>query len=173
MVLMEKKKIYLAGPDVFRPNALEIGAKLVQRCAEAGFEAWFPLDNDISGTSNRFELGKEIALANMQMIRDCDIVLANVEPFRGPSADIGTVYECAFAKALGKYVVTYGLMSDYQERVIGQVPHDGMSVEDWGVWDNIMLVHGTDCHCSSIISALLYLQGHFEKPFKASCKELF
>jgi nucleoside 2-deoxyribosyltransferase len=155
------KKIYLAGSDVFLPNALEIGARLVQKCAEVGFEALFPLDNEISGPSDKFEMGKEIALANMQMIRDCDIVLANVTPFRGPSADIGTVFECAYAKALGKYVVAYGPMSDYKDRVIGEVPHDGMHIEDWGAWDNIMLVHGTDHHCASFGSALIHLKEKF------------
>ncbi len=43
------KKIYLAGPDVFLPNAIEEGERLKALCEEYGYEGLFPMDNIISG----------------------------------------------------------------------------------------------------------------------------
>jgi nucleoside 2-deoxyribosyltransferase len=138
------KKVYLAGPDVFKPRAKMIGETLKRALARHNLEGLFPLDNEIDLVDSPYENGKKIALANMDMIRSCDAVLANLKPFRGPSADVGTVWECAFAKGLGKIVVGYEYEIEYKHNVIGKVPHDGMAVEDFNVWDNIMLVHGLD-----------------------------
>ena len=138
------KRVYLAGPDVFKPNAKDIGDVLCRSLNRRGIVGLFPLDKEIDLGPNKYTNGRSIALANVEMIKSCDAVLANLEPFRGPSADIGTVWECAYAKGLGKIVVGYGMGSDYRFNVIGKIPHDGMMVEDFCVWDNIMLVHGID-----------------------------
>lgn len=151
-------KIYLAGPDVFKPNAKEIGKQLVATVRSYGFEGLYPLDNEISGEESKFHLGKMIAEANMKMIHDCHIVLANLEPFRGPSADCGTVWECAFAKGLGKTVYGYNFdPTKYKDKVIGKLPHDGMHVEDFDTWDNIMLTHGIDEAFANIQTVLSIL----------------
>ncbi len=41
------------------------------------------------------------------MIDDCDIVIANLDSFRGKECDSGTVWECGYAYALGKRVYAY------------------------------------------------------------------
>jgi|SRR5690606_31807502 len=139
------EKIYLAGPDVFRPDAKEIGRQLTLLVGNYGFEGLFPLDNEILLDGSKTSNGRKIAEANMEMIRGCDIVLANLEPFRGPSADCGTVWECAYAKGLGKKVYGYNFDSTrYKDKVLGKIPHDNMFVEDFDTWDNIMLVWGID-----------------------------
>ena len=51
------KKIYLAGPDVFLPNAIEEGERLKALCQDYGYEGLFPMDNVISG-----QIPQEIAL---------------------------------------------------------------------------------------------------------------
>ena len=38
-------KIYLAGPDVFLPDAIEIGRRKVEICARHGLTGLYPLDN--------------------------------------------------------------------------------------------------------------------------------
>ena len=38
-------RIYLAGPEVFLPDPLAMGAKKVALCAKHGFEGVFPLDH--------------------------------------------------------------------------------------------------------------------------------
>lgn len=40
-------KIYLAGPDVFLPDAVEIGRHKVAVCAAHGVTGLYPLDNEI------------------------------------------------------------------------------------------------------------------------------
>jgi nucleoside 2-deoxyribosyltransferase len=42
-----RPRIYLAGPEVFLPNANDIGAAKAALCAEAGFEGVFPLDTGL------------------------------------------------------------------------------------------------------------------------------
>jgi nucleoside 2-deoxyribosyltransferase len=173
-----KYKVYLAGPDVFKPNAKEHGKALVNLLDHWNMEGLYPLDNEIDTVAiereplggfgpnivaNKVDIGKAIALANMEMIQRCDAVLANLEPFRGPSADVGTVWECAYAKGLGKIVCGYNAVNlDYKFKVLGKVPHDGMLVEDFGVWDNIMLVHGIDILEQSIQDALTKIKSKLD-----------
>ena len=44
-------KIYLAGPDVFLPDAVEIGRQKAAICAAHGLTGVYPLDNAIDLTS--------------------------------------------------------------------------------------------------------------------------
>src|SRR5262245_42850299 len=92
--------VYLAGPDVFLSDACAPGARLKAICNAAGLEAHLPLDADLASAP-------AIAAANEARIRACDGMLANLTPFRGPSADAGTIYEVGYARALGKVIVGY------------------------------------------------------------------
>eukprot|EP01062_Namystynia_karyoxenos_P073947 TRINITY_DN70772_c0_g1_i1.p1 TRINITY_DN70772_c0_g1~~TRINITY_DN70772_c0_g1_i1.p1 ORF type:complete len:345 (+),score=107.99 TRINITY_DN70772_c0_g1_i1:86-1036(+) len=101
-------KIYLAGPDVFRADALEIAEKKKAICREYGLEGMFPLDNCLSleGMGPR-EAAHAIAEANEALMRSADGCIANMTPFRGPSMDVGTAYEMGFMRAQGKPVHGY------------------------------------------------------------------
>lgn len=139
-------KAYLAGPDVFYTDAKERGRKMVAMCLECGVEAHFPLDNEINVDGlSKYELAKNIFEANVELIKKCDVVLANLKPFRGPSADVGTVWECGFAKGLGKPVFGY-TSSDttYKSKVLNNCKHDGMLIEDFGLFDNLMVIFGVE-----------------------------
>ena len=85
--------IYLAGPDVFLANALEVGERKRELCRRFGFEGLFPLDQDESVGAD----AAKIFQANCALMRRADIGLFNLTPFRGPSADCGTVFELGFA----------------------------------------------------------------------------
>jgi nucleoside 2-deoxyribosyltransferase len=84
-------KIYLAGPDVFLPDAVEIGRKKAAICARYGVSGLYPLDNavDLSAADASLTIFK----GNEAMMEAADAIIANLTPFRGPSADAGTVYE--------------------------------------------------------------------------------
>src|SRR5687767_606714 len=101
-------RIYLAGPDVFLPNATEMGERKKRLCAEYGFQGMYPMDSeaDINGLAPR-EAGLHIGRLNHNMIRECDVVVANITPFRGPSADVGTVYEMGYGAGLGLVICAY------------------------------------------------------------------
>ncbi|MBL8780542.1 MAG: nucleoside 2-deoxyribosyltransferase, partial [Alphaproteobacteria bacterium] len=83
--------VYLAGPDVFLPDAVDVGRRKVEICDKYSLRARFPLDAVINGEGLEPEAHAfVIAQANEEMIRGSAIVLANISPFRGPSLDPGT-----------------------------------------------------------------------------------
>ena len=90
-----------------------------------------------------------IARRNETHIRLCDAVLANLTPFRGPSADPGTVYEVGFARGLGRPVFGFTCVTaDYAARV-RSLPGSGhrqdgagLLIEDSGLADNLMIACG-------------------------------
>ena len=97
-------KVYLAGPDVFRPDAMAWAERARAACAAAGHQALVPLDGVETTATGIFD-------ANIDLVRSADVVLANLNPFRGCEPDSGTCVEIGFALALGKPVIGY-LASD-------------------------------------------------------------
>lgn len=149
------KSIYLAGPDVFLPNAVDVGIKKSILCKKYGFKGNYPLDNEIVEYSypTKRKMGFSISKANQEMIRKSDIVIANLTPFRGPNADVGTVFEVGYACALGKLVVGYSNMTMlHTERVKhGSMINAGhgmdandMFIEDFDLNENLMIDGGIE-----------------------------
>lgn len=163
---MRVKIVYLAGPEVFLPNALEIGAAKKAICARHGLEGLFPLDNalDLSGLSPQ-QAGRAIFDANVVLMRQADAVIANLSPFRGPGCDPGTAFEVGFMHALGKPVFAYAntaqdhaaRVADFhagrlERRADGRlVDPEGLEVEDFGLIDNLML-DGAALHGGCFVS---------------------
>ena len=77
------KKVYLAGPDVFLPDATEIGARKKQLCAEYGFEGLLPLDNEPKNVSPPLAAAGEIYRGNLRLMQAADFIIAHLTPFRG------------------------------------------------------------------------------------------
>ena len=95
-----KMKIYLAGPDVFLPDAVEIGRRKVDICARHGLTGLYPLDNAFDAAAGDASL--RIFRGNEAMMIEACAVIANLTPFRGPGADSGTVYELGYMAGRGK-----------------------------------------------------------------------
>lgn len=137
------KKVYLAGPDVFRADSIEWGRYLKQLCREAGLEGLYPLDNEISHAGSPYETARAIALANMVMIRQADGVVANLQWFRGQEPDSGTAFEVGAAIALNKPVWAYfpdqGSLKDQIETDRNGFDAEGLLVEDFGLPRNLMM----------------------------------
>src|SRR5438067_177093 len=101
-------RVYLAGPDVFLPNATLQGEKKKAVCQTYGLQGVFPLDAEIAAANKpRRETGLLISQANERLIRSCAALIANMTPFRGVSTDVGTAYEMGFGCALGLVVFAY------------------------------------------------------------------
>src|ERR1700685_3471333 len=98
-------KIYLAGPDVFLPDAIELGRRKVQLCARHGLVGVYPLDNAIDIAAQ--DSSRQIFRGNETMMIEADAIIANLTPFRGPGADAGTVYELGFMVGRGKLSLGY------------------------------------------------------------------
>src|SRR3982075_2375063 len=149
-------KIYLAGPDVFLPDAVDIGRRKAELCRHHGLTGLYPLDNSVELAAKDASL--KIFRGNEAMMNEADAIIANLTPFRGPSADAGTVYELGYMAGRGKLLFAYS--NDpvaYTERVArthnltksssGQViDRDGLTVEDFGLPDNLMMIHALDVH---------------------------
>lgn len=141
------KKIYLAGFDVFRVNAAAHGEYLKRICEIHGFTGIFPLDNEAPEGLSGVALAHWIYEANISLIRGADIVMANMNNFRGAEPDSGSCFEIGFAVALGKQVWAY---LDDARPLIDQVSyahseagvfldHDGYVIENFGLSRNLMI----------------------------------
>ena len=115
-----------------------------------------PLDEleDSTAASIGLPEWRQIALRNEAHIRGCVGVIANLTPFRGPSADVGTVYEIGFARGLGLKVFGYATMTtSFLERTLSLASGqqngdgswrdaDGLLIEQFGLFDNLMIEGG-------------------------------
>ncbi len=145
------KKIYLAGFDVFRPDAVEHGEYLKSLCLQYGFEGLYPLDNAAPAGLRGAVLAQWICDANLALLRSADLVMANLNAFRGHEPDSGTVFEVGYGHALGKPVWAYtdetrslvgqlAVMDDAQAQGTARfVDEAGFTVEDFGLPLNLMI----------------------------------
>ena len=141
-------KIYLAGPDVFRANAIEHLNTLKELCIEYGFIGLAPLDNVIEiPEENKFTPfhSKLIFKANVELIRECDVIIANVLPFRGACADDGTAWELGCGYALGKKLYGYSEFNNLSLKAITNImfeldrQQEFTEVENFGNTVNLMI----------------------------------
>lgn len=153
-------KVYLAGPDVFLPDALAMGQRKAEICRDHGLTGLYPLDNTIDLTAPDASL--QIYRANEAMMRTADAIIANLTPFRGPGADAGTVYELGFMASSGKTCFAYSNQpGTYLDRVRrqtgyaetgGPVDPQGLAIENFGLADNLMMIHALDLYGAPLVT---------------------
>ena len=146
------QSLYLAGPDIFRPDAVERGEHLKALCTRHGFEGLFPLDAQVAGhaTGEPMDTARWIYRADIGLLDAADAVLANLDFFRGAEPDSGTCFEVGYAIARGKPVYGYvpedGSLAD---RIRARCPEylganagndaQGWQLEEFGLPLNLML----------------------------------
>jgi len=138
-------KAYLAGPDVFLPNAAAQAATKIAMCAAYGLTGIAPFNPNLDLSLPPAELWRRIFADDLQMMRDCDIIIANLTPFRGASADAGTLVELGWF--LGQAKPAYGYSNSAerfatrarQQMALVPDPLPGIEVEDFGLADNLMI----------------------------------
>ena len=146
-------RVYLAGPDVFLPAPKAWAERKKAICARhglAGISPFDPLAEEPEAWS-ALPNWHGIGLRNEAHIGGADAVIANLTPFRGPSADAGTVFEIGFMRALGRPVFGYATTArPFTERTLDWIGPDadalrdaeGLSVERFGLFDNLMIAVG-------------------------------
>lgn len=152
---MMKRRIYLAGPEVFLREAEAVFEAKREICRRYGFQGVSPLESHLDAEPiPQSQWGWRISRSNEACMRSCDLAIANLTPFRSPSADPGTAYELGFMRALGKPVLGYtNVCGTLRERTArhfggqlqardsgsGQEDPEGLLVEDFDLVDNLML----------------------------------
>ena len=155
-------KIYLAGPDVFLPDAIAIGQRKREICLRHGVTGLYPLDNIVDLAAPDASL--QIFRGNEAMMDEAHAIIANLTPFRGPGADPGTVYELGYMAGRGKFCLAYCNDPEiYAERAARfttvtrvsdkrLIDRDGLTVEDFGLPDNLMMIHALDLHGRPLVT---------------------
>ncbi|PXX89520.1 nucleoside 2-deoxyribosyltransferase [Marinobacter vulgaris] len=150
--MAKPKRIYLAGPEVFFPaeEHQAIVAEKKRLLREYGFEGVDPLDTELAFSGNEAKLrrGHRIFRANRELMDSCDAIIANLTPFRGISADPGTVFEVGYMTGQGKPAFGFTLDRRYYRERAGATELDelGHTVEDFEMRDNLMIeggIHGS------------------------------
>jgi len=171
---------YLAGPDVFYPDALQRGAEKKAKLASVGITGHFPSDNEIGAEEfhDPRRASRLIGAANEQMMLDCcgtgriGVILANMEPYHGPSMDVGTGCEVGFMSALATLknnIIIIGYTNDprtFETRVIEDLYKknvsvkngriygaDGMMIEAFGGVDNLMITHAVEKTGGAVVAS--------------------
>ncbi len=161
------KKIYIAGPDVFELDSIEIGQRYKKLCQQYGFIGLYPLDNEVNFNQKPKKIAKDIYNANIKLIKEADIVIANLNSFRGKEADSGTIWECGYAFALGKEV--YGYMNNTQEYINSFSKEETITNEEHGLLDlNNRVIENFSLPINLMIgcSTTKILEGNFETVLK-------
>ena len=155
-------KIYLAGPDVFLPDAIAIGQRKREICQRHGVTGLYPLDNRVDLAAPDASL--QIFRGLEAMMDTADAIIANLTPFRGPGADPGTVYELGYMAGRGKFCLAYcndpeiyaarAARFTTVTRVSDKrlIDRDGLTVEDFGLPDNLMMIHALDLHGRPLVT---------------------
>ncbi|MCX8573057.1 nucleoside 2-deoxyribosyltransferase [Aminobacter sp. MET-1] len=159
-------KIYLAGPEVFLPNAREVLDRKIELTRRYGFVPVSPGDLEVPATDTKRAKGLAISSINERLMTSADMIIANLTPFRGIAADIGTAFELGFMCARGCPAYAFSnMVGDHYARVAGLYAGrieadaqgrprgpDGLAVEDFEMIDNLMLDGGIEARGGTIVT---------------------
>jgi nucleoside 2-deoxyribosyltransferase len=134
---------YLAGPDVFLPDAVAHAARKVEICRRVGLRGLPPLNEDVETADSDLEVWQAIYQKDIAMMERCDIIIANLTPFGGASADSGTLIEVGWFLGKGKPIFGYSNTAEsFESRMRRQLgdAHAQFGVEGFHLPDNLMIV---------------------------------
>ncbi len=140
-------RAYLAGPDVFLPDAAAHAARRAAICRRHGIEPLSPLNEDVEALArmDEREAWRTIFAKDVAMMEAADLCVANLTPFRGASADAGTLVELGWFLGRGRPIFGYSNVSaPFAERSAALLarapdPVPGLAVEGFGLPDNLMI----------------------------------
>jgi nucleoside 2-deoxyribosyltransferase len=159
-------KVYLAGPEVFLSNAREVLDAKIALTRRYGFTPVSPGDLEIAAYETKRGHGLAISAVNEKLMLGAGMIIANLTPFRGIAADVGTVYELGFMCARGCPAFGFSNVArNHFERVnayYGGTVHpdvqgrprgpDGLAVEDFDMIENLMLDGGIEARGGAFVT---------------------
>jgi len=139
-------KAYLAGPDVFLQRAREHADAKIAICAKYGITGCAPLIEPGELTNlPEAQAWRVIYRKDVEMMQECDLIIANLTPFRGASADAGTLVELGWFLGQGKPIFGYSNNAEpfdtrsyaYLAAIADPIPN--LAVEGFSLPDNLMI----------------------------------
>ena len=121
-----KPLVYLSDTVRYEPDAESRYEEMKRVLGEMGFDAVSPCDpvpgTEITDGDNDYTAAARLFDRWQQHVRDCDIILADLNDFRGYEVSTDVGFECGMAFQLGKKM--YGYMGSTAP-MIERVPHFG------------------------------------------------
>jgi len=119
----------------------------VEICARYNIIGRPPLNEDVQSLSTlaEAEAWQTTFRKDLAMMEGCDIIIANLTPFRGPSADAGTLVEVGWFLGRGRPIFGYSnsaaSFAVRSRHHVAAVPDavPGIAVEGFGLPDNLMI----------------------------------
>jgi nucleoside 2-deoxyribosyltransferase len=140
-------RAYLAGPDVFLPRAPDHARRKIEICARFGIIGRTPLNDGLERSPDMADEAFAFAIfrKDIAMMEECDIIIANLTPFRGASADSGTLVEVGWFLGRGRPIFGYSnsaaLFAHRAGAQVAALPDafPGIVVEGFDLPDNLMI----------------------------------
>ena len=169
----EKPIVYISGVERYQKNGDEIFAKRKSICEKYGFEVYTPMDwadgvkeikteNPYIWAYNKFD-------NYQQHVRNCDVLIADLNDYRGYEVNNEVGFECGMAFQLGKKLYGY---QDNTSPLVEKLPHlgeekefrdhTGSNVENFGYPANLMFG-----------SSMKIFEGKFEEIMKQVAEDYF
>ncbi len=169
---MQRPLIYLSGFERYEADGAAAYERMKRICRSYGYEAVSPLDQapgvDKIDTDNPYVWAANVFDNYQEQVRNCDIIIANLNDYRGYEINNDVGFECGMGFQLGKRL--YGYM-DHTDKLINRIPHlgaeegyrdqTGSNVEDFDYPANLMFA------CSMKI-----FEGAFEEIIEKVIKDL-
>lgn len=102
-------KLFLADSNIFYKDCTVRVEKNIDLCEKLGFEAFHPLKSNFHASPDMTpnEMAVAIAQNNLKQLDTSDILVAELEPFRGNEVDTGVAFEIGYMTAKGKKIYAY------------------------------------------------------------------
>ena len=102
-----------------------------------------PLNEDAETAATELEVWQAIYEKDVAMMEKSDIIIANLTPFAGASADAGTLIEVGWFLGKGKPIFGYSNTAErFESRMRKQLgaKQAGLGIEGFHLPDNLMIV---------------------------------
>lgn len=104
---MERKKVYLSGPDRLKKDGKVRFEEKKKLCESYGFEL-LEYPEDVFLVKDSFENSRKVAEKRLELIRECDLLIADTRDFRAYVEPFGeTALEMGMGFACGKPMYCY------------------------------------------------------------------
>jgi nucleoside 2-deoxyribosyltransferase len=129
--------------DVFLPNAVAHAATKVEICRRLGLCGLPPLNENAETASTKLEAWQAIYEKDVATMEKSDIIIANLTPFAGASADAGTLIEVGWFLGKGEPIFGYSnTPENFESRMRRQLgaKYTDLGIEGFHLPDNLMIV---------------------------------